>query len=112
MRLEAVDHLHYYASMKIKKLNKYSALFKVLGDSNRLKMVEYLCGCREANVGELSNCCSIDVSVVSRHLSKLKNEGILGANKKGKEVYYDLKRSELADLLRELADEIENASCC
>ena len=98
--------------MKDKDIEKFSSLFKVLSDPNRLSLVGHLCGCSSANVGELSQCCAIDLSVVSRHLSKLKEVGVLGANKKGKEVFYDLKRSELADLLRKLADEIENSKCC
>lgn len=93
-------------------LAKFSHLFKVLSDPNRLNLVTELCRCREANVSELSLCCSIDVSVVSRHLAKLKGAGVLGAHKKGKEVFYDLKGAELAALLRELADEIEQATCC
>ncbi|MCB9091413.1 MAG: winged helix-turn-helix transcriptional regulator [Halobacteriovoraceae bacterium] len=98
--------------MKKKDIEKFSTLFKVLSDSNRLSMIQHLCGCREANVGEISRCCSIDLSVVSRHLSKLKNVGVLSAHKKGKEVYYDLNASDLAKILRELADEIEKTDCC
>jgi ArsR family transcriptional regulator len=94
-------------------LKKLSSLFKVLSDPNRIKLLDHLCSCREANVGELSRCCSIDLSVVSRHLSKLKNVGVLRARKKGKEVFYDLKAKELVLILRELADEIEQThSCC
>jgi ArsR family transcriptional regulator len=93
--------------------NKISDLFKVLSDPNRLRLVTHLCNCNEANVGELAECCSIDLSVVSRHLTKLKSAGILGANKKGKEVFYDLNANELVSILRELADEIEKStSCC
>lgn len=98
--------------MNKSQINKFSELFKVLSDSNRLSLVTRLCQCREANVSELSTCCSIDLSVVSRHLSKLKNAGILGAKKRGKEVYYELKASDLSQMLRELADEIEKADCC
>lgn len=99
--------------MKCRSLNKLTNLFKVLSDPNRMNLVNHLSSRREANVGELSQCCEIDLSVVSRHLSKLRDAGILGANKKGKEVFYDLKATELAKMLRDLADEIEeNASCC
>ncbi len=98
--------------MKKSDLTKLSDLFKSLADVNRLSLIHHLCGCREANVGELSSCCSIDLSVVSRHLSKLKSAGVLGAKKRGKEVYYDLKAKELAKALRELADKIEKADCC
>lgn len=98
--------------MKNSKIDKFTNLFKVLSDHNRLNLISHLCRCKEANVGELSSCCDIDLSVVSRHLSKLKSVGILGANKKGKEVFYDLKAKDLAKLLRELADEIEKSSSC
>lgn len=98
--------------MNKERINKFSELFKVLSDSNRLSLVTHLCQCREANVSELSSCCSIDLSVVSRHLSKLKNVGVLGAKKRGKEVYYELQASDLSKMLRELADEIDKAECC
>lgn len=105
--------MHDNATMNSQEIEKLTNLFKVLSDPNRLKLVSHLCSCRSANVGELSQCCSIDLSVVSRHLSKLKGVGVLGAHKKGKEVFYDLKASELATLLRDLADEIEkNSACC
>lgn len=98
--------------MKNKDIEKLSTLFKALSDPNRLNMVSHLCNCREANVGELSACCSIDLSVVSRHLSKLKGAGLLGAHKKGKEVFYGLKAKEMVALLRELADDIEKSTAC
>ena len=111
-KVEVNLYLHYHASMKKLNREKFSSLFKVLSDPNRLGLVLELCKCQEANVGQLSKCCSIDFSVVSRHLSKLKGAGVLGANKKGKEVYYGLKKEDLARLLREFADEIELSSCC
>ena len=100
--------------MELMKIEKLSSLFKVLADPNRLHLLGHLCRCREANVGELGECCSIDLSVVSRHLSKLKGVGVLSAHKKGKEVFYELKAKELANLLRDLANEIErnHDSCC
>ena len=104
--------MHDNANMKDKDIEKFSALFKVLSDSNRLGLIRHLCSCREANVSELSQCCSIDLSVVSRHLAKLKSAGVLSANKKGKEVFYGLNASELAQMLRELAFEIEKSDCC
>jgi ArsR family transcriptional regulator len=110
--LAIILYMRQHASMKNLNLSKFSNLFKALSDPNRLGLVFELCKCQEANVGSLSQCCSIDFSVVSRHLSKLKGAGIVGAKKKGKEVYYDLKREDLAKVLRELADEIEKSSCC
>jgi DNA-binding transcriptional ArsR family regulator len=53
---------------------------------------------------------SVDISVVSRHLSVLRDVGIMKSEKKGKEVYYTLRTKPLAIYLRSLADALE--SCC
>lgn len=96
----------------MKKVIKFSSLFKMLSDPNRLSMVSMLCRSSQCNVGELAKCCSIDLSVVSRHLSKLKEAGIIEASKQGKEVKYSLNSKKLAKKLRQFADELENSNCC
>ena len=112
LRIDIFAYLCKYTNMDLKKL---STLFKALADENRLSLIGHLCNCRStgcsANVGELSNCCDIDFSVVSLHLSKLKSEGVLRAHKEGKEVFYTLNGKELAQELRQLADILES-SCC
>ncbi len=90
-------------------ISDYSKLFKALGDSNRLNIFNYIFSCNlegkeAANVKEVSNCCDVDMSVVSRHLSTLKESGALNATKQGKEVHYSVNSKELAKQLRELAD--------
>lgn len=112
IKLAFPKYLQDNANMNGKNISKFSNLFKVLSDPNRLNLVKQLCHCKSAKVSELSKCCSIDLSVVSRHLSKLKEAGILGATKEGKEVYYSLKAKDLATILRELADEIEKSTDC
>jgi ArsR family transcriptional regulator len=106
--------------MKDLELEKFTSLFKALSDENRMAMIYQLCQCPPKpksksscmNVGELSSCCDIDLSVVSRHLSKLKSAGVLRAHKEGKQVFYTLEKSEIAKKLRALADLIENSGCC
>lgn len=58
----------------------------------------------------MAECCPVDQSVVSRHLSAMREAGIVTAERKGKEVHYELNASGLADLLRNFADAIEG--CC
>ena len=87
-------------------------VFKALADQNRLKILNDLCSkdC-PCNVGEVACCCTVDLSVVSRHLSVLKNAGIISANKQGKQVFYHVNRMETAALLRSMADQIEKSYC-
>lgn len=99
-----------------KNIESLSSLFKALGEPNRMAIFSHLCQCQakgnqHANVNEVSTCCDLDLSVVSRHLSTLKKAGVLKANKKGREVFYSLNAKDIAHLLRELADYLET-DCC
>lgn len=86
-------------------------LFKALSDPNRITILNRLAlGKGEQTVSELAECCPIDLSVVSRHLKTLHRVGVVEAQKRGKEVYYQIHVNELVQLLRGLADALE--SCC
>ena len=86
-------------------------LFKALSDPNRLTILERLVAAGEAQtVSQVSACCPINISVVSRHLAFLRDVGILRAEKKGKEVYYRVRVTPFVTWLREFADALE--SCC
>ena len=89
-------------------VQKVADLFKALGEFNRLSLVYELCGCKSPkNAMCLCECCSVDASVVSRHLKVLAQEGVVAFEKKGREKTYTLNRAYLASRLRELADTIE-----
>lgn len=97
-----------------KNFSKLTGLFKALSEPNRLNIFSHFCssaalGTTEINVNDLQNCCDVDLSVVSRHLSVLREAGVLNSEKKGKEVLYSLNGSELVQLLRKLADQIEQS---
>lgn len=85
--------------------------FKALGDPNRIALLAGLSEGPEAqNVQQVARCCDVDLSVVSRHLSQLKQAGLVTAQKKGKEVHYSLNAKAVAATLRRLADFFD--SCC
>lgn len=85
--------------------------FKALCDPNRIALLVRLSKCcGPCSVSELSACCPTDMSVVSRHLAILRDAGILDCQKRGKEVCYTVRYSELVSTLRSIADAIE--VCC
>lgn len=70
-------------------LEAKAKVFKALGHPSRLAIVEALCS------GELCVCDIVpvvgrDISTVSKHLSLLKEAGVLTHNKRGTNVYYSL----------------------
>jgi ArsR family transcriptional regulator len=80
-------------------------MFKGLSDPTRLRLLGCLAKCRRAcAVTELAECCSVDISVVSRHLALLERCGVIEAEKQGRTVYYSVKYAELIPKLRGLAD--------
>ena len=86
-------------------------LFKSLSDPNRIAILARVAEhAGEMSVGEVASCCAIDLSVVSRHLRTLRETGILTAEKRGKQVFYRAQLAELINLLRNLADALEQ--CC
>ena len=86
-------------------------MFKALGDPNRVAILLRLAtGCAPSTVTQVSECCPVDISVVSRHLALLRDAGILQAHKRGKEVYYSIRADTIVGTLRAIADAIE--SCC
>ena len=95
--------------MEEMNIQKIADLLKALGEFNRLSLVYELCQCHTPkNVMCLCSCCSVDASVVSRHLKVLKQEGIVTLEKNGRERTYALNRAYVARSLRLLADKIEN----
>jgi DNA-binding transcriptional ArsR family regulator len=58
-------------------------------------------------VTELTECCAVDFSVVSRHLSVLEKAGVLTATKVGRTVFYEVRYKHLIESFRGLAKVIE-----
>lgn len=84
------------------------ALFQALSDPTRLSLVACIAKCgRRCSVGEVAECCAVDLSVVSRHLTLLARAGVLDAAREGRTVLYRVRYTELARSFRDLADAID-----
>lgn len=85
-------------------------LFRALGDSTRIRLVDLLAErCRACSVSELADCLDVDLSVVSRHLALLRAAGVLRAAKQGRTVLYEIQFDALAESLRGIADALDRA---
>ena len=86
-------------------------LFKALSDPTRASLLACIAKCgRGCTVGEVAECTSVDLSVVSRHLALLARSGVLEATKEGRAVRYSVRYAEVAAALRSLASALEG--CC
>lgn len=84
------------------------AWFKALCDPTRVLILGCLAKCgRACSVGEIAECCSVDLSVVSRHLRVLERAGLLESSKKGRTVSFAVRYGDFCRTLRSLADAVE-----
>jgi DNA-binding transcriptional ArsR family regulator len=88
-------HLVIMPNMKMNKINKArfearANVLKAMAHPTRLFMLEELAK-RPHCVNELTGMVEVDVSTVSKHLSILKNTGLIYDEKRGKQVFYSLR---------------------
>ena len=67
-----------------------ASVLKALAHPTRLFMIEELAK-KSYCVCELTEMVGLDISTVSKHLSILKNAGLVSVEKKGKQVFYSLR---------------------
>jgi DNA-binding transcriptional ArsR family regulator len=90
-------------------------LFRALADPTRIALVVRLAtGGAPQTVTEVSSCCGVHLSGVSRHLAILRDAGVVQVEKEGREARYRLDCAGLSATLRELADAIDacKSACC
>lgn len=83
-------------------------MLRALAEPTRACLLSCLLKCgRPCSVTEVAECCSIDFSMVARHLAILARAGLLTSKKVGRTVWYSADATSLADYFRALAESIE-----
>jgi DNA-binding transcriptional ArsR family regulator len=78
--------------MTSQKYARRASVIKALAHPSRLFIVDRLAE-REHCVNELTALIGSDMSTVSKHLSVLKNAGVIRDRKRGSSIYYSLRIS-------------------
>ncbi|MFN7021568.1 MAG: ArsR/SmtB family transcription factor [Phycisphaerales bacterium] len=83
-------------------------LFRAVGEPTRAAILASLIKCgRSCSVTEVAEACSVDFSVVARHLHALARAGLLDSERSGRTLLYRPKCAELCERLRLLIAAIE-----
>ena len=84
-------------------------LFRALADPTRLQLLcRLMLASGPQTVTEVSSCCGVHLSGVSRHLGVLRDAGVVSAAKEGREVRYSPEAGRITAALRGMADAIES----
>lgn len=88
-------------NLPLVKLEFIASTLKTISHPIRLKIVELLEANEKLNVQEIAKLVGDDIeqSLLSHHLIKMKDKGVLECNKEGQFVYYKLKLKEVSKLL-------------
>lgn len=81
------------------KIIDISELFKIFGDSTRIKIINVLID-KEMCVGDISNLINVSQSAVSHQLRILKSSKLVKYHKDGKEIYYSLADDHVEKIFR------------
>jgi len=87
-----------------RKLELETRLFVILGQPTRLQLL-YLLRNGELCVCKINPIMKEDQSVISRHLIKLRDMGLLESRKEGVSVFYKIADPQVFDLLK-MADDL------
>lgn len=79
-------------------VKKTSQILKALGNPYRLQIVCLLLN-GEKNVTELNKSIKVSQPALSQHLSKLRLEGILGARREQRQIFYYINNTQVIRLL-------------
>jgi len=84
---------------------------KALAEPTRGRLLSCLLKCgRPCSVSEVAACCSVDFSVVARHLATLARAGLVSSEKRGRTVWYSADGAGLAAWFRALGEAVDDCS--
>ena len=85
-------------------------LFKLLGDTSRIRIFWLLCHCEECVIN-LSAMVQMSSPAVSHHLKLLRAMGFVVSRREGKEVYYKSANTELSHQLHHMIEQMVAVTC-
>ncbi len=84
-------------------LKKASQSLKVLGNFYRMQIVTLLLN-GEKNVSDINKSVNVSQPALSQHLSKLRRDGILGARREQRQIFYYLSNPHVIRVLGVVAE--------
>ena len=101
---------HIDSIPKTEDFQNLSDVFRLLGDSSRLRIFWILCHCEDCVIN-ISAMMEMSSPAVSHHLKMLKASKLIVSRRDGKEVYYQAAHTEQAELLHQMIETLLAITC-
>lgn len=96
-----------FEGLTAEQLEKAAGLLKAIAHPMRIAILQYLDNGKQFTVTEIYEYLKIEQSTTSHHLGILKDKGVLGSKREGKNTYYFIKNEKLS----EIVDCIQKCAC-
>ena len=96
-----------FTDLTPEQLDRASNMLKAIAHPMRIAILNYLDEGKKLSVTELHELLNIEQSTTSHHLGILKDKGVLGSTRDGKNTYYFLKH----DTISTIVDCISKCAC-
>ncbi len=81
-------------------------IFKTLSEPSKVRILSLLNRQEILSVGSIEKLLTMEISLVSHHLSKLKDLGFVKSKKEGRQVFYSIEDDCVIDILRRARDHV------
>lgn len=88
-----------FTGLTAEQLEKASGILKAIAHPVRIAILEFLEDGRQATVTEIHEYLSIEQSTTSHHLGILKDKGVLGSKRDGKNTFYFIRNENLTNII-------------
>jgi len=88
-----------FTELTPEQLERAANMLKAIAHPMRIAILNFLDEGKKLTVTELHELLNIEQSTTSHHLGILKDKGVLGSTRSGKNTYYFLKHDKLADIV-------------
>lgn len=88
-----------FESLSVEQLEKAANFLKAIAHPMRIAILQYLDGGKQVSVTEIHEYLKIEQSTTSHHLGILKDKGVLGSKREGKNTYYYIRNDNLSNIL-------------
>ncbi len=88
-----------FEGLSVEQLEKAANFLKAIAHPMRIAILQYLDGGKQVNVTEIHEYLKIEQSTTSHHLGILKDKGVLGSKREGKNTYYYIKNENFSNIL-------------
>ena len=88
-----------FEGLTAEQLEKAAGILKAIAHPMRIAILKYLDGGKQLTVTEIHEYLKIEQSTTSHHLGILKDKGVLGSKRDGKNTFYFIKDENLSNVI-------------